>query len=207
MSLSTWTWAIALAVFMYGGSYASFAAFCLVALALFFDQEKSFREKGMTAAAVASFLACSWLVWQSRPVLATPPLHALPATLQDFLAHLTDPHAFMGIPLHGQWWIAVYYAVVLIFGNIAGEELWWRGFILPRQEAANGSVAWLLHGVLWAAFHLFFQATAWDMVRMMPTCCALAFVAQSRRNTWPGIIAHTAANSAIPIGIIRGIIS
>ena len=112
----------------------------------------------------------------------------------------------MGIPLHGQWWIAFYYLLVLLVGNIAGEELWWRGYLLPRQEAASGRVPWLYHGLFWAAFHLFFQATAWDMIRMMPTCCALAFVAQSRENIWPAVVAHSVANSGFLIQIVQGIV-
>jgi membrane protease YdiL (CAAX protease family) len=91
------------------------------------------------------------------------------------------------------------------FSVLSDKSKRWRGYLLPRQEAASGSVAWLFHGLLWAAFHLFFQATAWDMIRMMPTCCALAFVAQYRKCTWPGIFAHTVGNSGILIGIIHGI--
>jgi hypothetical protein len=103
--------------------------------------------------------------------------------------------------------IAIYYAVVLLFGNIAGEELWWRGYLLPRQEVASGRIAWLYHGLFWAGFHLFIQTTAWDLIRMMPTCCALAFVAQHRKNSWPGIFAHTVGNLGIMIGIVRGVIA
>src|SRR6266852_7471582 len=48
------------------------------------------------------------------------------------------PKDFMGIPLHGAWWILVYYAVLILVCNIGGEELWWRGYVLPRQELAFG---------------------------------------------------------------------
>jgi membrane protease YdiL (CAAX protease family) len=205
MSLDTWLWTAALTIFMFGGRYASLAAFILVLLALGLDRSADFKRRVKMASGVAAFLALSWGIWQAQPILSRIPLHTLPRSLQDFLAHFA-PTAFMGIPLHGQWWIAFYYILVLLFGNIAGEELWWRGYLLPRQEAASGPVAWLFHGLLWAAFHLFFQATAWDMVRMMPTCCALAFVAQSRKNTWPGVVAHSVANSGILIQIVGGIV-
>jgi membrane protease YdiL (CAAX protease family) len=119
---------------------------------------------------------------------------------------MTTADSFMGIPTHGQWWIALYYAVVLVFGNIAGEELWWRGYLLPRQELASGPMAWFYHGIFWAGFHVFIQATAWDLIRMIPTCCALAFVAQHRKNTWPGIFGHTVGNLGVMIGIIKGIV-
>lgn len=60
----------------------------------------------------------------------------------------------MGIAIAGHWWILTYYIFILLCFNIAGEELWWRGYILPRQEAASGKIASLMHGLLWAAFHL-----------------------------------------------------
>jgi hypothetical protein len=66
-------------------------------------------------------------------------------------------------------------------------------------------VLWHAVLALGAAFHLFFQWTLWDFVRMLPTCCALSFVAQHRKNTWPGIISHTFGNSAFLIQIVQGI--
>jgi membrane protease YdiL (CAAX protease family) len=205
MSLDTWLWTAALSIFMFGGRYASLAAFILVLLGLVLEPSAGLKRRVSMAFGVAVFLSLTWGIWQARPLLGRIPLHTLPSSLRDFLAQFA-PTAFMGIPLHGRWWIAFYYILVLIFGNIAGEELWWRGYLLPRQEAASGSVAWLFHGLLWAAFHLFFQATAWEMIRMMPTCCALAFVAQSRKNTWPGIVAHFVANSGFLIQIVQGIV-
>lgn len=205
MSPDTWLWTAALTIFMFGGRYASLVAFLLVLLALGLDRSASLKRRVKMAFYVAAFLALTWGIWKAQPILGRIPLHTLPSSLRDFLAHFA-PTAFMGIPLHGQWWIAFYYLLVLLFGNIAGEELWWRGYLLPRQEAASGRVAWLYHGLFWAAFHLFFQATAWDMIRMMPTCCALAFVVQSRKNTWPGVVAHSIANSGFLIQIVQGIV-
>jgi membrane protease YdiL (CAAX protease family) len=42
------------------------------------------------------------------------------------------------------------------FFNIVGEELWWRGFILPRQEPVFGRRTWVLQGVLHGFFHFSF---------------------------------------------------
>ena len=97
----------------------------------------------------------------------------------------------MGIPLHGAWWILVYYAVVILVCNIGGEELWWRGYVLPRQELAFGRATWVIHGILWSVFHLFMQPTLWDTVRTAITGIALSFVAQHTKSTWPGILGHS----------------
>ena len=40
--------------------------------------------------------------------------------------------------------------------NIVGEELWWRGFIQPRQEPAFGAGTWVIQGLLHGAFHFSF---------------------------------------------------
>jgi membrane protease YdiL (CAAX protease family) len=94
---------------------------------------------------------------------------------------------------------------MLLVLNILGEELWWRGYILPRQERALGAWAWVVNGVFWAAFHIFYHSTLYSFVSFLPGTLALAFVAQRTRNTWPGIIAHTVVNSALPLMILRGI--
>jgi membrane protease YdiL (CAAX protease family) len=206
MDFSSWIWTASLAVFMFGGHYADLTAVGVAFAAIAFDRKSAPKLKLRLAACVTLFVSISWLLWLSRPFLAAIPYHPFPRVLQEFLAHMATSGSFMGISTHGHWWIALYYAVVLLFGNIAGEELWWRGYLLPRQELASGSIAWLYHGLFWAGFHVFIQATVWDLIRMVPTCCALTFVAQHRKNTWPGIFAHTAGNLGIMIGIVRGVL-
>jgi len=40
--------------------------------------------------------------------------------------------------------------------NIAGEELWWRGFIQPRQEPVFCQGTWFVQGLLHGLFHFSF---------------------------------------------------
>ncbi|MCL4506494.1 MAG: CPBP family intramembrane metalloprotease [Chloroflexi bacterium] len=74
--------------------------------------------------------------------------------------------------------------VNLIIG-IAAEELWWRGYVLPRQELVHGQRTWLLHGLLWALVHVGYSG--WFVIGLIIPCCALAFIAQGLKNTTPGI--------------------
>jgi membrane protease YdiL (CAAX protease family) len=83
--------------------------------------------------------------------------------------------------------------VIVLFLNIVGEELWWRGYILPRQELVFGKSTWLLHGILWACFHMF---KWWAVPPMMISCCVIPFVAQRTKNTWPGMLSHFLINGA-----------
>ncbi len=75
--------------------------------------------------------------------------------------------------------------------NIIGEELWWRGYIQPRQELVFGKRTWLIHGTLWACFHMF---KWWAVPFMLITCQVIPFVAQRTRNTWPGMLNHLVVN-------------
>jgi membrane protease YdiL (CAAX protease family) len=103
---------------------------------------------------------------------------------------------FGGMAMHGRWDILAMMAVCLIVLNIGGEELWWRGIILPRQELAFGKWAWLVNGLLWDLFHFFYHTDGASVVAYLAATVPLAFVAQKTRNTWPGIIAHLISNRA-----------
>jgi membrane protease YdiL (CAAX protease family) len=79
----------------------------------------------------------------------------------------------------------------VLFMNIISEELWWRGYILPRQEKQHGRYAWAIHGVLWAFFHAF---KWWAVPFMLFTSWIIPLIAQRIGNTTPGIIIHLAIN-------------
>ena len=96
----------------------------------------------------------------------------------------------LGPNVQGNWGL-VLFMLVLLFFNILGEEFWWRGLILPRQELTHGKNTWLIHGTLWAFFHTF---KYWSVIGLLPVCLALTYVAQRRQNTWPGIITHFIIN-------------
>ena len=97
-----------------------------------------------------------------------------------------DPNYFMELPIH---WLLFAGMLLFVVLTVIGEELWWRGYVFPRQEVVHGKWTWLVHGILWWIYHLFMP---WDALQMLPVCLALPFVVQRRRNTWVGIIAHFA---------------
>lgn len=87
-----------------------------------------------------------------RPVLESIRFFDASAFHHEFFSHF-GPGDFMGIPLQGAWWILAYYAVLMFVCDIGVEELWWRGYVLPRQELAFGRSAWVIHGICWSLFH------------------------------------------------------
>jgi membrane protease YdiL (CAAX protease family) len=79
----------------------------------------------------------------------------------------------------------------VLFMNSMSEELWWRGYILPRQEKQHGRYTWAIHGVLWAFFHAF---KWWAVPFMLFTTWIIPLIAQRIGNTTPGIIIHLVIN-------------
>ena len=80
----------------------------------------------------------------------------------------------------------------LFFFNITGEELWWRGYILPRQEQEHGKPAWLVHAAGLTLFHL---PLGVDLaILLLPFLAALPWVVQKRQNLWTGFLFHGLLN-------------
>ena len=104
--------------------------------------------------------------------------------------------------LRGNWLPFMTMLIVFAF-NILGEEFWWRGVVLPRQELAFGTWAWVIHGVMWAFFHIF---KWWDVLNLLPICLALSFVCSKLKNTTPGIVIHGVTNGIALIGLLIGIL-
>ena len=199
---TAWTWAAALSGFMYGGNWEDVFAVAASWLALW--REHNRKVWLFAATLMATILKRS--AGSLRPALQTIRFFDASGFYHEFFGRF-GPGDFMGIPLHGAWWILFYYAFVILVFNIGGEELWWRGYVLPRQELAFGRATWVLHGILWSVFHLFMQPTLWDTVRMAITGIALAFVAQRTKNTWPGIVGHSFGNLAFFLSLINGVVS
>jgi membrane protease YdiL (CAAX protease family) len=78
---------------------------------------------------------------------------ALPHPASREFAHFLDSHAGHAF-FAGSWgWFALT-AVLLAFNTVLGEELLFRGYLLPRMNGAFGRRDWLANGVLFAVYHL-----------------------------------------------------
>lgn len=135
----------------------------------------------------------------------------LPLPIPDHLPSLFDPREelslppaeYFGVTLEGRWIILVVYTVSLV-GNIVGEELWWRGYVLPRQEQAFGRWAWLVNGVLWVVvFHAFMW---WALPTLLATGLLTPLVAQRLRSTWAAIVVHGTGNALFLLLLLAGVL-
>jgi membrane protease YdiL (CAAX protease family) len=101
------------------------------------------------------------------------------------------PGSYLDVPMRGRY-LFLLAGLVGWFFNIAGEELLFRGMLLPREESAFGRHAWVFQGTVWALWHIFWW---WNVLPLMvgvtlPFC----FLVSRRRNTWMGIIVHGSMN-------------
>jgi len=72
--------------------------------------------------------------------------------------------------------------------NILGEELVWRGVLLPRMEVRYGAQAWQLNAVLWGLFHLAFGPG--NLLVLIPTLVLVPLISQRRQSTWLAVLLH-----------------
>lgn len=108
--------------------------------------------------------------------------------LLPFVGIDSTPFFFKNMPLNDNYLWVLYVWPVFFFFNIFGEEFLWRGYIQPRQEYLNKKYTWLVHGVLWAFWHL---PMGLDLIfAALPIFFILPAIVQIRKNTSIAIVIH-----------------
>jgi membrane protease YdiL (CAAX protease family) len=89
----------------------------------------------------------------------------------------------------GNWvWYAVE-VVLVVFNTILGEELLFRGLLLPRMKGAFGRWDWAANGFLFALYHLHMP---WVIPEtLLIDTFAMAYPSRRYRSALIGIIVHT----------------
>jgi membrane protease YdiL (CAAX protease family) len=97
----------------------------------------------------------------------------------------SDPlAAFMS----GNWvWFALL-VVLVVFNTVLGEELLFRGLLLPRMKGPFGRWDWVANGFLFAAYHLH---EPWVMPATLLDTFALSYPSRRYRSALIGIIVHS----------------
>ena len=105
--------------------------------------------------------------------------------------------------LSGNWgWFGLI-LVWFVFNTVLGEELLFRGFLLPRMNARFGRGDWAANGVFFAAYHVH---VPWVMpATLVFDTVALVYGTKRYRSAWIGIAVHS-AQSVILTAIILGLV-
>lgn len=112
--------------------------------------------------------------------------HLTPPASRDFGAFLASPtaeHFF-----HGAWGWYVLLIALWIFNTVLGEELLFRGLLLPRMNGVFGRADWLANGVLFAAYHVHMP---WAIPAILADALVLAYPTKRYQSAWIGIAIHS----------------
>lgn len=103
----------------------------------------------------------------------------------------------------GRFWILAAWLPFWVL-NIMGEEVVWRGVILPRQEVALGDHAWMANGFGWLVFHMAF---GWQLLLLLaPIIIILPYIAQKRQNNWIAVLIHGGLNGPAFVAVAFGLV-
>ncbi len=122
-------------------------------------------------------------LWVSiLPFLAEPPGYSFTIVFesQEILQRLV-----------GAWWFFGLYVVLSVFNVFLGEELLFRGVLLPKMEGVFGRWSWVANGVLFACYHVH---QPWVIAENLVSGPILAYPSWRFRSTWMAVIVHSVQN-------------
>jgi CAAX protease family protein len=135
------------------------------------------------------------LITAVEGAIPTPP-HAENHDLAD-LASMDSVQNF----LSGAWGWYGLILVLFLFNTVLGEELLFRGLLLPRMNGAFGRGDWVANGVLFAGYHLH---EPWRMpATLVGDTFAMSWATKRYRSAWIGIIVHSAQSVVFAIILLK----
>jgi len=161
-------------------------------------------------AAIAIALLNDLFAW-TVPYLSQLPWLEPPTIVPEIFADVYDTMrqdsgtiTFMGETLSpAKVWLIPFWIFFWVTLAVLGEEIVWRGYVLPGQEVQFGRYAWLINGLLWnLPFRLY---AIHNSISDMPLFFILPFLVQFKKNTWVGIAIHAFLVSLALIILIPGL--
>jgi uncharacterized protein len=101
--------------------------------------------------------------------------------------------------LSGAWGWYGLILVFFLFNTVLGEELLFRGFLLPRINGAFGRGDWVANGLLFTGYHLH---VPWAMPATLFDTFLLAYPSKRYRSAWIGIAVHSAQSVVLAIIVL-----
>lgn len=93
--------------------------------------------------------------------------------------------------------------VSCLFNYLLGEELFFRGILLPQMKGAFGRWDWAMNGVLFAFYHLH-KIT--DIPMILIGSIFFGFLNVRYRSFWPSVIIHGVEAIPVLVGVIAAIL-
>lgn len=106
----------------------------------------------------------------------------------------------------GQWWIVGLAVVSFVFNYALGEELLFRGVLLPRMAGVFGRGDWVANAVLFALYHVH---EFWMLPAILLTSLPFSWAARRYRTIWFAVVLHSIEGVvvlALVIAVVSGAI-
>jgi uncharacterized protein len=104
--------------------------------------------------------------------------------------------------LDGAWGWYGLVGAMLVF-TIVGEELLFRGYLLPRMNGAFGRGDWVANGLLFTGYHLH---VPWSMPATLFDTFTVAYPTKRYRSAWIGIAVHGAQSVVFAILVLTFVV-
>jgi len=102
----------------------------------------------------------------------------------------------------GAWDLLGLFLVLSLFNTFLGEELLFRGVLLPKMEGVFGKWDWVANGILFSFYHLH---QPWGILATIPAHLVFAFSGKRFRSNWFPIILHSGQSLCV-LFIILGLV-
>jgi membrane protease YdiL (CAAX protease family) len=102
----------------------------------------------------------------------------------------------------GAWGWYVVVVVLAVFNTVLGEELLFRGFLLPRMNGAFGRRDWIANGILFSLYHLH---VPWVIPTSLVDVVALAYPSRRFQSALMGIVIHS-VQSLVILGVVLALV-
>ncbi len=106
---------------------------------------------------------------------------------------LAKPNGYGALPdlvgmIDGQWWLLGVIFILIIFNYLLGEELIFRGILLPKMNGVFGKYDWIANGILFTLYHI-------HMIWQLPSQILFrdwiyAWAAKRYKSYWISAIIH-----------------
>ena len=107
----------------------------------------------------------------------------------------------------GQWWLLGVVLVSHLFNYFLGEELLWRGVLLPKMQGVFGTYDWVANAVLFGLYHLH---KPWALPSLIVSNLAISWPARRFRSNWMAVVVHGAEGLPVlvlTLAVILGLVT
>lgn len=107
--------------------------------------------------------------------------------------------AFPDLILRGNWKFFITYVTIGLVFNVVGEELYYRGYLLPRMRGVFGRYDWLASSLLFTAKHVY---QPWALPGIFVGALCFGIAAGPLGSVRLAVVYHWVGNYLLPVAML-----